>query len=118
MVTETVPAALPSKYEVKDAGSAWHLFCKVCGKGWALKKSSTAPGNVLHLLGAADMNTRAPFVLSVEREEDARLIAAAPALLEALKNVLPSIGDDVLLAEARAAIQLAEGAAAEGKEGA
>lgn len=37
-------------FSVIDAGKDWHLRCDVCGKGWALKKTSNHPGNMLHLL--------------------------------------------------------------------
>lgn len=44
---------LPEYFEAKDKGQNWHLFCRKCGKGWALKKSSQAVGNLLHLLNHA-----------------------------------------------------------------
>lgn len=37
-------------FEVLDAGSAFHVWCKHCDTGWSLKKDSSRPGNVLHLL--------------------------------------------------------------------
>jgi len=46
-------APLPEYFDAKDHGQDWHLFCKVCGAGWALAKNNTAPGNVLHLLNHA-----------------------------------------------------------------
>jgi hypothetical protein len=50
-------APLTDKFNVEDHGAEWHLFCKVCGKGWALKKPATGEGahigNLLHLLNHA-----------------------------------------------------------------
>lgn len=50
-------APLPEYYNAESKGKEWHLFCKVCGKGWALKKDSTHPGNTLHLLNHARSHT-------------------------------------------------------------
>lgn len=60
-------------------------------------------------------------IASAESKEDARLIAAAPDLLTALKrmlqefdfmveaNVIPDVRDDIIFSAARAAISKAEG---------
>lgn len=37
-------------FNVEDAGKDFHVWCKRCSKGWALKKTSSHVGNVLHLL--------------------------------------------------------------------
>jgi hypothetical protein len=50
---ELPPAPLPKYFRVIDAGEDWHLRCKVCGKGWALKKHNDHPGNLLALLNHA-----------------------------------------------------------------
>lgn len=50
-------APLPKYYDVEDAGDEWNLWCKRCGKGWALSKQSTHPGNLLHLLDHARSHT-------------------------------------------------------------
>jgi hypothetical protein len=50
-------APLNDKFEAEDHGTKWHLFCKVCGKGWSLNKppkgQDHTPGNLLHLLNHA-----------------------------------------------------------------
>lgn len=43
-------APLPEYFDAENHGAEWHLFCKRCGKGWSLQKSSRAVGNILHLL--------------------------------------------------------------------
>lgn len=46
-------APLPKYFEAESHGGEWHLFCKVCGKGWSLDKTDTRPGNILYLLNHA-----------------------------------------------------------------
>jgi hypothetical protein len=50
-------APLNDKFNAEDHGTKWHLFCKVCGRGWALNKKKDGedyhPGNLLHLLNHA-----------------------------------------------------------------
>lgn len=46
-------APLPEYYDAESKVREWHLFCKVCGKGWALKKGDNHPGNLLALLDHA-----------------------------------------------------------------
>lgn len=52
-MTKELPECIVRDFNVKDAGADWHLHCKVCGKGWSLKKTSDHPGNILHLLNHA-----------------------------------------------------------------
>lgn len=42
--------SLSRGFKIKDAGAELKLHCKVCKKGWGLKKSSRHIGNVLYLL--------------------------------------------------------------------
>ena len=54
MAEQKVGAApLPEHFRAEDGGSVWRLFCRKCGKGWELKKTSNHPGNLLHLLNHA-----------------------------------------------------------------
>lgn len=46
-------APFPDRFRSEDHGDVYHLFCRVCGRGWSLKKSSTGPGNRLALLDHA-----------------------------------------------------------------
>lgn len=46
-------APLPDYFDAKVVGDSWHLRCKVCREGWALKRSSAHVGNTLHLLNHA-----------------------------------------------------------------
>ena len=49
-LTEIGAQAILRGFNVEDAGKDFHVWCKRCSKGWALKKTSTHVGNVLHLL--------------------------------------------------------------------
>ena len=49
----TSKAPLAEYFNSESHGDSWHLFCKKCKKGWALKKDSDHPGNLLHLLNHA-----------------------------------------------------------------
>lgn len=42
--------AIRDYYDVKDKGTEFHLFCKICKAGFSLKKTSNHPGNLLSLL--------------------------------------------------------------------
>lgn len=44
---------LEEYFNAKSVGKDWHLYCKKCGQGWKLAKSSNRPGNILHLLNHA-----------------------------------------------------------------
>ena len=48
---------LSEYFRGEDKGNKWHLFCRKCGKGWALNKPTDGPGvhpgNLLHLLNHA-----------------------------------------------------------------
>lgn len=46
-------AVVPRYFNAIDKGRDWHLRCRKCGKGWALKKDNTHVGNILHLLNHA-----------------------------------------------------------------
>ncbi len=46
-------ASVKDKFDIEDHGKEWHLFCKVCGKGYALKKGVHHIGNSLALLNHA-----------------------------------------------------------------
>jgi hypothetical protein len=50
-------APLTEYYDSEDKGSVWHLWCKVCKRGWQLTKpageAEVKPGNLLHLLNHA-----------------------------------------------------------------
>ncbi len=41
---------LKAYFRVEDAGTDWNLHCLSCKAGWALRKTSRHPGNILHLL--------------------------------------------------------------------
>jgi hypothetical protein len=60
-------APLPEYFEAEDKGNCWHLFCKTCGKGWALAKGSTGPGNTLHLLNHVRGHMARPNTASSRR---------------------------------------------------
>jgi len=47
-------------FNIEDAGNNFHVFCKHCDKGWALKKTSTRVGNVLHLLNHEASHEKRP----------------------------------------------------------
>lgn len=45
--------SIREKFKVEDGGQDWLIKCPHCKCRWALKKSSDAPGNILHLLNHA-----------------------------------------------------------------
>jgi hypothetical protein len=49
-LTELGAQSVLRGFDAEDAGDKINLWCKKCEKGWALKKTSSAIGNVLHLL--------------------------------------------------------------------
>lgn len=53
MTGNAAAAPLAEYFDAEDHGKDWHLFCKKCGNGWKLAKSSTHVGNTLHLLNHA-----------------------------------------------------------------
>jgi len=85
----------------KHTPGPWHYGLK-SEKTWNVGVYAPDGSEVAHIA------VRSAFV-SHRRDADARLIAAAPDLLESLKDAYPHITDDVLRARAGAAIAKAEG---------
>ena len=108
------PAYTPGPWRVKQTGFTYFRDLTILGEDWQGEETPIAAAlvrNALHPYGRAD-KARA------EIEANARLIAAAPELLEALEAVLPDLehyvathgpGPDKRLAIARAAIAKARG---------
>jgi len=68
MKPKQAQAPLSKHFDSRDCGTDWHLYCRCCGQGWAVKKTGTHPGDLLHLLDHArghKMHSR----LAGEREE-------------------------------------------------
>jgi len=37
-------------YRIKQHGDSYHIYCKVCGRGWTLPVVNVSVGNILRLL--------------------------------------------------------------------
>jgi len=44
------PDSLRPYYRIKQHGDSYHIYCKVCGRGWTLPVVNVSVGNILRLL--------------------------------------------------------------------
>jgi hypothetical protein len=49
--------SLRAYYHIETHGSRYHIYCKVCGRGWSLPVGKATIGAVLKLLNHAHSHT-------------------------------------------------------------
>lgn len=59
--------ALKVYFDVEECGAEVHLYCKVCGRGWALPKEPQQIGSILRLLDHARSHRRVVTKASAKR---------------------------------------------------